>query len=152
MRNGTYYCQRTLARKSEPGEIQKRTYFINSSRSPFRRRHFQIHFYEWKALSFDSIFIKLYFYGPIDNNSALGQVMAWSRTGDRHSPTTNFTGGAQIINSWNEFGKYICVITAIFLGDQWLHSIWLGGVYTSVDLSPLFRIMACRLFDGKPLI
>ena len=49
---------------------------------PFCRQHFQMHFHEWKVCI--SILISLRFVpkGPIDNKSALVQVMAWHQKGD----------------------------------------------------------------------
>ena len=52
----------------------------------FRRRHFQMHFYEWKLLYFDLNFTEVLPEGPIDNKPALVQVMAWHRTGSKPSP------------------------------------------------------------------
>ena len=45
-----------------------------------RRWYFQMYFHEWKFLCFD--FPK----GPIDSKSALVQVMAWHRTGNKPLP------------------------------------------------------------------
>ena len=45
---------------------------------PFSRRHFKMHFLEWKNKNFDSIPK-----GPINNILALVQIMAWRRPGDK---------------------------------------------------------------------
>ena len=61
---------------------------------PFRRQHFQMHFHEWKLLYFDSNFTEVVPKDPIINKSALVQVMAWRRSGDKpllESMLTQFT-------------------------------------------------------------
>ena len=58
---------------------------------PFRRRHFQMHFREWKSLYFASKFLLK---GPVNNKSELVEVRAWRRTGDTPLPQpmpTQFT-------------------------------------------------------------
>ena len=50
---------------------------------PFRRRHFQMHFREWKSLYFASKFLPR---GPVNNKSELVEVRAWRRTGDTPLP------------------------------------------------------------------
>ena len=42
-----------------------------------------MHFHEWKASYFNGISLKFVPKGPIDNKSALVQVMAWRRKGDK---------------------------------------------------------------------
>ena len=42
-----------------------------------------MHFQEWKFCISIQISLKFVPKGPIDNKSALGQVMAWRRTGDK---------------------------------------------------------------------
>ena len=49
---------------------------------------FQEHLYEWKVLYLDSKFVPK---GPIDNNSAWVQVMAWRQTGDMPLPEPMMT-------------------------------------------------------------
>ena len=44
----------------------------------FRRRHFQMHFLDWKRLNFEKDPK-----GPINNIPALVQIMAWRRSGDK---------------------------------------------------------------------
>ena len=53
---------------------------------PFRSRHFQMHFPEWKYMNI-SIDISLNFVpkGPINNIPALVQIMAWRLPGDKPS-------------------------------------------------------------------
>ena len=51
--------------------------------TPFRRRHFHVHFRQWKLWYFDWIFTEICSQGPIDNNPALVQIMAWRRSGDK---------------------------------------------------------------------
>ena len=48
----------------------------------FRRQHFQIYFLEWK-FSYSKISLKIISEVPIDIKSALVQIMAWRRTGDK---------------------------------------------------------------------
>ena len=50
---------------------------------PFRRRHFQMHFLEWKCLYFDSNFIEVSSWGSSYNMSVLVQIMAWCRPCDK---------------------------------------------------------------------
>ena len=61
---------------------------------PFSRWHFKMHFHEWKVLYFDSKFTEVC---SIDNKSALVQVMAWHRTGDKPLPEPMLT---QFINAY----------------------------------------------------
>ena len=42
----------------------------------------QTTFLEWKLLYSDYNFTESFCYGPVDNNPALVQIMAWCRTGD----------------------------------------------------------------------
>ena len=54
--------------------------------TPFSKRHFQMHFLEWKFLM--KISLKIVLKGPInnipiDNNPSLVHIMAWSRLGDK---------------------------------------------------------------------
>ena len=53
---------------------------------PFHKRHFQLHFHEWKFVYFVRISQKCVTKGQIDCRSALVQVMAWQRIGDRPLP------------------------------------------------------------------
>ena len=53
---------------------------------PFHRWHFEMHFCEWKVLCFDAISLRFVPKLPIDNKSALVQVMAWRRTSDKPLP------------------------------------------------------------------
>ena len=51
---------------------------------PFSRRHFQIHFREWKCINFDKKnSLKFVPKGSINNIPALVQIMAWCRSGDK---------------------------------------------------------------------
>ena len=50
---------------------------------PFRRRHFQTHFLEWKFDNFAYISLKFFPKGPINNIPALVQIMAWRRVCDK---------------------------------------------------------------------
>ena len=49
---------------------------------PFSRRHFQIHFLEWKCINFDVYFTEVS-KGQINIISALVQIMAWRRPCDK---------------------------------------------------------------------
>ena len=53
--------------------------------TPFRRRHFQMDFLEWKCMNFDLFTISLKFdpRGPVNNIPSLVQIMAWRRPGDK---------------------------------------------------------------------
>ena len=51
--------------------------------TPFRRRLFHVHFLQWKLWYFDWIFTEICSQGPIDNNPALVQIMAWRRSVDK---------------------------------------------------------------------
>ena len=50
---------------------------------PFRRRHFQVHFREWKCLNLIEISLKFVPKGLINNIPALVQKMAWRHPGDK---------------------------------------------------------------------
>ena len=61
---------------------------------PFTRRHFQMHFHEWKALYLIRISLKFVPNGPINNIPALIQIMARRQSGDKplsQSMLTQFT-------------------------------------------------------------
>ena len=49
--------------------------------TPFRRRHFQMHFLEWKFWIPIKISLKFVSKVPINNIPALVQIMAWRRSG-----------------------------------------------------------------------
>ena len=49
----------------------------------FCRRQFQVHFLKWKLFTLNEISLKYAHYGLIDNMTALVQIMAWRRTGDK---------------------------------------------------------------------
>ena len=50
---------------------------------PFRRRHFQVHFCEWRVWIWIKIQLKFVPRGLINNIPALVQIMAWHRSGDK---------------------------------------------------------------------
>ena len=52
---------------------------------PFRRRHFQMHFREWKCMNFTSLKISLKCVSKfrINNIPTLVQIMVWRRPGDK---------------------------------------------------------------------
>ena len=52
---------------------------------------FQMHFHEWKAVIFIQISLKFVPKDPIDNKSALVQVMAWCWTGNKTFPEPMMT-------------------------------------------------------------
>ena len=54
------------------------------------RRHFQIYL-QWKCLIFNCNFTEVYPQGSIDYKSALVQVMAWHRTGEKPLPESMLT-------------------------------------------------------------
>ena len=71
-------------------EMGPRLQFANALRPRqhghhFGRRYFQIYFHQWKCLNFDWIFTEFCSQGPIDNTSALVQIMACCQTGDKPS-------------------------------------------------------------------
>ena len=49
----------------------------------FSRRYFQVQFLEWRCINFDKVLLKFVPKGPINNNPALVQIMAWRRLGDK---------------------------------------------------------------------
>ena len=51
----------------------------------FGRREFQMHFVGWNDRILIRISLKFVPRSPIDNMPALVQIMAWCRTGDKHS-------------------------------------------------------------------
>ena len=51
--------------------------------TPFRRRHFQVHFLEWKWWIPIKISLKFVPKGQINNIPALVKIMAWRRPGDK---------------------------------------------------------------------
>ena len=62
------------------------TYYLFSSRikwPPFCKRHFEMHFREWKILYFGKNLTKFVPKVQIDNNLALVQILAWRRIGDK---------------------------------------------------------------------
>ena len=68
------------------GQLPKRRRDINTlgprqNWPPFSRRHFQMHFREWKCI--DLVSQKFVFKGPINNIPALVQIVAWDRPGDK---------------------------------------------------------------------
>ena len=56
-------------------------YWGRNKKTPFRRRHFQVHFLEWFFLIPIKISPKFVPDGPINNIPALVQIMAWRRPG-----------------------------------------------------------------------
>ena len=56
---------------------------VETKRTPFRRRHFQMNFLEWKWWIPIKISLKSVPQGPINNIPALVQMMAWRPTGDK---------------------------------------------------------------------
>ena len=61
--------------------------FLNTLRpkkwTPFRRRHFQVHFLEWNVWILIKISMKFVPKGPMNNIPALVQIMAWCRPGNK---------------------------------------------------------------------
>ena len=50
---------------------------------PFRRRHFQMHFLDWKCMNLIKIPLKFVPRAPINNIPALVWIMAWRRSGTK---------------------------------------------------------------------
>ena len=107
------------------------THIPLDKRPPFRRQHFQMHFFNERFCIMIRISLTFFFKGPIDNKAALVQVMAWRRTGDKHylnqswpNSLTHICGtrGRSVDNRipWRCYdfkislipGKYLCVIYA----------------------------------------
>ena len=115
---------------------------------PFHRRHFQVHFHEWKKYVFWFKFHwSLFPKGSIDNLAALVQVMAWHQTATSHylkqgwpsSPMhirgtgerwINYAGlishccpGQRISTNKSLFGELIkkgkCIFTTLNLYSPW---------------------------------
>ena len=116
---------------------------------PFRRRYFQVHFLEWKCMNFDQNFIEVCPRGSINNIPALVQIMAWRRQGDK--PLSKPMMGS--------FLTHICVTR-----PQWVKRCcftnWglMTYVYYIIHVymrhwtgSALAQVMACHLFDAKPI-
>ena len=70
------YCQLDSLSTSLPGK----------NWPPFRRRYFQMQFLERRVLVFGFNLLMFVPKRPIGNTSALIQVKAWRRTGDRPLP------------------------------------------------------------------
>ena len=51
--------------------------------TPFRRRHIQMHFREWKYMNFDWNLLRFVSEGLINNIPALVLIMAWRRPGEK---------------------------------------------------------------------
>ena len=51
--------------------------------TPFRRRHFHVHFLQWNCCILIKLSLKYVRKGPIDNNRALVRTTAWRRSGDK---------------------------------------------------------------------
>ena len=84
--------------------------------TPFRRRHVQVHFLEWKYLNFE-ISLKFIAKGSINNNPALFQIMAWRRPGDKPLSEPMM---ARLLT-------HICVIR-----PQWVNSLTCLNVESSI--------------------
>ena len=98
--------------------------------TPFRRRHFQMHFLEWKCLNSDVP------KGPINSIPAMVQIMAWRRPGAKPLPEPMMVS----------LPTHICVAR-----PQWVNSSPPSAAYTRQWIgSALVQTMACRLFGAKP--
>ena len=113
------------------------THWGRNKWTPFRRRHFQAYFF-MKMLGFRlKISLKFVPKGPINNNPALVQMMAWPWQGDKPLsdpmmgllPTHICVTRPQCVNSSPPSAAYM---------HQWTRS-------------SLVQVMICRLFSAKPL-
>ena len=59
------------------------THWCCDKMANFPRRHFQMHFLEWKWLNFEYDLTEVCSWGPIYNNTAMVQIMAWCRIGNK---------------------------------------------------------------------
>ena len=64
----------------EAGDLRRYRAHYDVIVMTFSSRHFPMHFLEWKCLNFECNLIKAC---PIGNKTALIQIMAWRRTGDK---------------------------------------------------------------------
>ena len=76
--NGVYQtCLENLMRSNHL------THWGRDKWPPFSRRHFQMHFLQWKYMNFAEISLRFVPNGPINNIPALVQIMAWHRPDDK---------------------------------------------------------------------
>ena len=72
----------------------------------FCSRYFQTHFLEWKLLILIQISLKFVPRGPLSNNPALVQIMAWCRTGDKPlSEPKMAPGTGAYVQHWPQWVK-----------------------------------------------
>ena len=69
--------------QSPQNNIISLTHWGRDKSTPFRRRHFQMHFLEWKCINLIDISLKFVPEGRINNIQALVQIMAWCWLGDK---------------------------------------------------------------------
>ena len=92
---------------------------------PFRRRHFQRHFLEWKFRNNADDFIEVWIY----NIPALVLIMAWRRPGDKPLPETMMIS----------LLTHICVTR-----PQWVNALWPSDAMRwNRSGSTLAQVMAC---------
>ena len=76
---------------------------------PFSRWHFQMYFLEWKFCISSQISLKSVPKDPIDDKSALVQVMAWCQRGNKPLPETMHT----------QFTKDCLILMSLCLSHHW---------------------------------
>ena len=119
--------------------ISNLTHWGRDKWTPFRRRHFQLHFPEWKCLNCEKTFsLKFVPKGQINNIPALVQIMAWRRPGDKPlsepmmvSLTTHIcVTRPQWVKETS--GLTVCFNTVLFMFQT--QPTYLDGEYTCIKL------------------
>ena len=78
------HCVRTFGYVDHCHTELTLTHWVLRQNGSHFRRHFQMHFLEWKCMNFDKKNpLKFVPKGPINNIPALVQIMAWRRPGDK---------------------------------------------------------------------
>ena len=107
---------------------------------PFRRRHFQMHFFNENVRISINISSKFVPKVPINKIPALVQIMAWRWPGDK--PLSE-----PMMIRLVRLPMHICVTR-----PQWVNLLRPSDAYMCRQLrTSLVQIMACHLFGTKPL-
>ena len=96
--------------------------------STFHRHLFHMHFLVWKFINFESNFTKCVPKGPVDNKTALVQIMAWRRTDDKplSKPEMTYFGEAYIDKIFitccmEKLSFWLLVSPVVTITSQWLY-------------------------------
>ena len=95
-----------VMKRARTAAVMASTFHPGQNGCHFGRRHFQMHFLEWKSDTISiQISVKFVLRNPTSNKPGLVQLMVWRQTGDKPLPLpmmTQFTDASEYAAQWGD--------------------------------------------------